>query len=263
VAGVKSLTCAPQSFERGTDEAVLLVHGLGGGPYEVQRLAEALPLTSRCVVLPGHEVRSRRMPDSTWPEWSAALEREFDALAARHRVVHLVGFSTGAPLVLQLARTRPNERTRLVLLAPFFRVYQPPFSPVRPEALLKLVPFLTRVPRRRPPLRDRALRAEIDGISGFRTFSLSATRSALELIAQLEPSLPAVQPLIIQGKRDTVVDPAGARVLHERLPGSVLELVDSDHLLTLDVSAPQVIARAVEFLGGQVPSKGELGTNSR
>jgi carboxylesterase len=251
VPRVSPLTCASFTLDRGTDDAVLLVHGLGGGPYEVQRLAEALPLTARCVVLPGHDVRARRMPDSTWAQWSAALKLEYEALAARHRQVHLVGFSTGGPLVLHLARERRLHQAKLVLLAPFFRVYRPLFSPVRPEALLRLVPFLKRVPRRRPPLADRALRAELDALSGFRTFSLAATRSALELIANLEADLPKVQPLILQGARDTVVDPSGAAMLQERLPGSVLEFVDSDHLLTLDVSAAQVIARAVAFLSSR------------
>ncbi len=242
------LTCENVTLERGTDEAVLLVHGLGGGPYEVQRLAETLPLTARCLVLPGHEVRGRRMPDSTWVQWSVALANEYDALASRHRRVHLVGFSTGGPLVLHLARERNLTQARLVLLAPFFRVYRPPFAPVRPEALLRAAPFLKQVPRRRPPLGDVALRAELDALSGFRTFSLGATRSALELIADLERQLPVARPLILQGARDTVVDPSGASWLHQRLPGSVLQFVDSDHLLTLDVSAAQVIARAVEFL---------------
>ncbi len=243
------LTAAPFTLERHTTDAVLLVHGLGGAPYEVQRLAEALTLTARCLVLPGHEVRGPRMPHSTWEQWREALTHEYEQLAAHHGHVHLVGFSTGAPLVLQLAQARAFT-SRLVLLAPFMQVFRPAFAPVRTEALLRAVPFLRSVPRRAPPVPHRELRHELEGLSAFRTFSLDATRSALELIARITPELRRTQnpTLVIQGRRDTVVSPAGAHFLAERLPRAHLELVESDHLLTLDRDAARVIALARTFL---------------
>jgi carboxylesterase len=243
------LTAAPLTLDRHTADAVLLVHGLGGAPYEVQRLAEALTLTARCLVLPGHEVRGARMPHSTWEQWRQALATEYEQLAARHATVHLVGFSTGAPLVLQLAQAKALTG-RLVLLAPFMQVFRPAFAPMRTEALLRVVPFLRSVPRRAPPLPHRDLRHALEGLSAFRTFSLDSTRSALELIAHITPELSRTQnpTLIIQGRRDTVVSPAGAHFLAERLPRARLELVDSDHLLTLDRDAAHVITSARTFL---------------
>lgn len=243
------------SFPRSQREAVLLVHGLGGGPYEVQRLGERLAaggLTAEGIVLPGHEAGPLRMPRSVWPEWYAAVERRYEELTTRFEAVHLVGFSTGATLALKLAADR-SLRGRLVLLAPFVRVYRPALLPVTPERLVTKLSFLTDVPRRRPPLRDRAVRGEVERCVSFRTFSLEATRSALDLVARAVEGAGSVTApsLVVQGQRDTVVDPEGARDLLARLPEPkrAVWLVDSDHLLTLDVERHEIEREVASFLG--------------
>lgn len=232
--------------------AALLIHGLGGGPHEVQRLGEALAargVTAQGLRLPGHEPGDG-MPASTWSEWYAATSSAFDELSRRFERVDLVGFSTGCLVALHLAaQTRLSGR--LVLLAPFVRVFRPALLPVTPEALLRALPFVKAVPRRRPPLADRQARREVERCAGFRTFSLEATRSALALIDLVLGELEAVRApaLILQGRRDTVVDPSGAALLHARLPGSRLAWLErSDHLLALDVEAAQVIGQASSFL---------------
>lgn len=232
--------------------AVLLVHGLGGGPYELQRLGEHLAargITSVGLQLPGH-APGRWMPASSWTDWAAAVAEAHAKLCARFEQVDLIGFSAGATLVLHRA-AQARHRGKLVLLAPFVRVFRPPLVPFRPEALLSALPFLKSVPRRRPPLRDPVVRREVEACAPFRTFSLEASRSALLLIEQAMGCLAAVeaQTLIVQGRRDTVVDADGAATLHTRLTGSRLEWMErSDHLLTLDADAPRVLEVVTGFL---------------
>lgn len=235
--------------------AALMVHGLGGGPYEVQRLGEALAargLGAEGMVLPGHEAGPTRMPRSTWPEWHEAVERRYAELAARFDVVHLVGFSTGATVALSLAEER-TLRGRLVLLAPFVRVFRPPLVPLAPELLVERLGFVTAVPRRRPPLRDRQTRLAVERCATFRTFNLDATRSALALVARaLEGAARVTTPtLVVQGANDSVVDPEGARELLERLPEPkrLAWIPDSDHLLTLDAARADVEREVATFLG--------------
>lgn len=235
--------------------AVLLVHGLGGGVYEVQWLAEQLHrrhgLTVRAMHLAGHEHPATLMPASTHHDWLASVRREYEALASRCDVVHLVGFSTGCLVALRLAQLQPM-RGMLVLLAPFLAVFKPRLLPVRPEALLRAFSFLSQVPRRPPPLADRALRAEVTRLLPFSTMNLHAARSALELASLVEPDLPKLRTptLILQGARDTVVDPSGAARLDAALGGEhrLVVLPSSDHLVALDRERERVFDEVAAFL---------------
>jgi carboxylesterase len=145
----------------------------------------------------------------------------------------------------------------MVLLAPFVRVFQPPLLSVPTGDLVRKLDFLPWVPRRRPPLRDPAVRDEVARCAWFKTFNLHATRSALQLIdvVMAEAKSITTPTLIIQGRRDTVVAPPGAEMLLARLggPKSLVWMDQSDHLLTLDVDAESVLAEATRFLSEPEP----------
>jgi carboxylesterase len=89
----------------------------------------------------------------------------------------------------------------------------------------------------------------------FRTFSIPAALSALELIDLVKPLVPHINAptLIIQGQLDTVIDPAGASWLHDRLAStekSFVRLPRTDHLVALDREREQVIAQTKSFILG-------------
>lgn len=251
MAAVRRTPLANRPFTLdGTGGAVLLVHGLGGGTYELQWLGEALHarlgLTVRAMHLPGHETPMRAMPASRHEDWVAAVERELDALGP----AHLVGFSTGALVALHVAQRRPLAG-KLVLLAPFIDIYRPPLLPVRPEALLEKTPWLSQVPRRPPPLRDASLRAEVTAVLPFSTMNLDAARSAKALSEAVMNELGRVSAptLVLQGAKDTVVDPSGAAPVAAGVPGArLVSLDDSDHLLVLDRQRDDVADALVAFL---------------
>jgi carboxylesterase len=233
----------------------LVLHGLGGGPYEFGPLIDALKgagLQVEAPVLPGHEPIGRVMPASTWRAWAEVAEATFDRLASGGGPVVVVGFSTGATLTLHLATRR--DVARMVLLAPFLAIRYSRLIPLHPATYLrKIARFLPDLPRRGPALRDRAMRRWASGQSGFRTFSLPATLSALELIDEVTTLVPAITTpaLIIQGKRDTVVEPVKARWLYDQLGATTkayLSLPRSDHLIALDRDREAAIAATLEFV---------------
>src|SRR6478752_6372984 len=83
----------------------LVLHGLGGGPYELEPLLAALRaegLRTLSPVLPGHEGPGPVMPASRWADWAATAEAGFDELASAGGPVAVVGFSTGGTLALRL-----------------------------------------------------------------------------------------------------------------------------------------------------------------
>jgi carboxylesterase len=246
-----------ENSKRALQPACLVLHGMGGGPYELEPLLAALEaqgLEVACPVLPGHGGPGPRMPASRWEEWSAAATSAFDTLAALHRPVAVVGFSTGATLALHLATRRPVARQ--VLLAPFLAIRFTGMIPLRPVIYLRwLARFYPDLPRRAPAVRDRQMRSRVSSTSVYRTFSVRAALSALELIDQLTPELSAIQTptLIFQGKRDTVIEPARASWLHRNLGSAdkhIVFLEDSEHLVALDCQRARLISETLAFLLG-------------
>jgi carboxylesterase len=236
----------------------LVLHGLGGGPYELSPLTAALAgegLQVSVPVLPGHDGRGPLMPASCWSDWAATAGSAFDELAVRREPVVVVGFSTGATLALYLASRR--SVARLVLLAPFLTIRYTSWIPFAPANILSpLAKMIPSLPRRPPAVRDPEMRRWASTLDRFRTFSIPAALSALELIELVKPLVPTINAptLIIQGLLDTVIDPAGASWLHDHLASiekNVVTLPRSDHLVALDHEREQVIALTKSFILGR------------
>jgi len=233
----------------------LILHGLGGGPYEVAPLIEALTqagVRAHAPILPGHEGPGPVMPASRWEDWAATSEAAFDELSAQGGPVGVLGFSTGSTLALRLASHRPVAR--MVLLAPFLAIRYSRLFPIRPASYLRQIArVLPNLPRRPAAVRDPRVRRSLKGVSPFRTFSLPATLSALELIEQVKPTVPAITAptLILQGARDTVVEPTNATWLHRYLGATnkrICYLPLSDHLVALDFDRDRVAEETLAFL---------------
>jgi carboxylesterase len=256
----RSITGATASVSDGESgrPLCLVLHGLGGGPYELAPLIADLECAGVRVaapVLPGHEGPGPVMPRSSWRDWAAAAESACDDLAAMGQPVSVVGFSTGATLALYLASRRPVSS--LVLLAPFLAIRYTHLVPVRPANYLgplsRLIPNL---PRRPPAIRDRDMRKWAKAQAHFRTFSIPATLSALELIDVVKPLVPGITAptLIMQGQLDTVIEPAGATWLHTQLGSTnktIVNLARTDHVVALDCEREQVIVMTRAFVVGQ------------
>lgn len=244
--------------DRPENASCLILHGLGGGPYEVGPIVDALAKAGVRVaapILPGHDGPGPRMPHSCWEDWATTAEAAFDDLAAGGAPVAVLGFSTGGTLALRLASRRPVDR--LVLLAPFLAIRYSGLIPVRPRSYLERVArVMPDLPRRPPAVRDAEMRRWAASQSHFRTFSLPSTLSALGLIEQVMPEVPAIQvpTRILQGRLDTVVEPRNATWLDHHLKAEDKRLLwfdRSDHLLALDRERERVAAAALDFVTGR------------
>jgi carboxylesterase len=233
----------------------LVLHGLGGGRYELEPVIAALEAEGLRVlapVLPGHDGPGPVMPASCWRDWAATAESGFDELAAGGGPVVVVGFSTGGTLALYLASRRPVARQ--VLLAPFLAIRYSRLIPLRSATYLGFLSrFKPDLPRRAPAVRDPEMRRWAAGSDRFRTFNVNAALSALDLIEEVKSLVPqiTIPTLIIQGKRDTVVEPRSASELYQSLGSTQKSLVllpRSDHLLALDRDRERVIAMTRDFV---------------
>jgi alpha-beta hydrolase superfamily lysophospholipase len=97
-----------RSFELKADSpigGVLLLHGMSDSPYSLRALGQTLQQRGYQVLglrLPGHGTAPSGLTHVTWQEMAAAVRLAMKHLHARlgDKPIHIIGYSTGAPLAL-------------------------------------------------------------------------------------------------------------------------------------------------------------------
>ena len=97
-----------RSFEFSAERpagAVLLLHGMSDGPYSLRALGEALNRNGYWVLglrLPGHGTAPSGLKTIRWEDMAAAVRLGMGHLASKlgQESIHIIGYSTGAPLAL-------------------------------------------------------------------------------------------------------------------------------------------------------------------
>jgi alpha-beta hydrolase superfamily lysophospholipase len=100
-----------RSFELSVNEAVggvLLLHGMTDAPYTLRTLGKALNMRGYSVLglrLPGHGTAPSGLKSVSWKDMAAAVKLSMNHLASKVglKPIHIVGYSTGAPLALDFA----------------------------------------------------------------------------------------------------------------------------------------------------------------
>lgn len=100
-----------RSFELLADKpvgGVLLLHGMSDSPYSLRALGEVLNKNRYWVIgprLPGHGTAPSGLKSITWEEMAAVVGLGIRHLAAKvgNKPIHIIGYSTGAPLALNFA----------------------------------------------------------------------------------------------------------------------------------------------------------------
>ncbi len=114
-------------MRRAFGTACLLLHGLGGTPFEVAPLApplRALGCTVEIPLYPGHGTSPEDFQTTFFPDWLAHAEERFLALAATHARVIPIGFSMGGSIALTLAAKYPDlpQLAGVVALTPPYSI---------------------------------------------------------------------------------------------------------------------------------------------
>ncbi len=111
-----------------TRNGVLLLHGSTGSPAQLRSLGDSLHQAGFSVLvarMPAHPASDDELKTHSWRAWLSHAENRYRMLSGWCRQIHIVGFSFGAAIALQL-NVRPRPRS-LVLLAPalFIRLNLP------------------------------------------------------------------------------------------------------------------------------------------
>jgi carboxylesterase len=206
-----------------------------------EHLAE---LGFRCVgpLLPGHGTSPAELARTPAEAWLTAAFEAYDALAARHSRVYVLGLSMGGVLALALCQQRAVSGA--VLLA----------VPLRIRARLRLAVqllhrFVAGVPRV-PGIIDPEAR---DANPGYRRMPLPAVHSLIGLQARVCADLASVhQPLLlVYSSRDRTVELANADRIRASVASRKVELLRlerSGHVLTVDSEREGIARTAARFL---------------
>ncbi len=146
-----------RSFELPSDPAsggILLLHGMSDSPYSLRALGEAFNQHGHWVVglrLPGHGTAPSGLTTVRWEDMAAAVRLGVDHLASKvgPAPIHIVGYSTGAPLaldyVLEIGDDSPRPRpASLVLISPSIAI-TPVAALAKWQRRLAFVPGLERL----------------------------------------------------------------------------------------------------------------------
>ena len=224
---------------------VLLSHGFTGSPASIVPWGRHLADEGYAVsvpLLPGHGTTWQDMVPTRWEDWTEAIEKAYDDLAARCDAVVVGGLSMGGALALQLAQAHPEIRG-LVMVNPAINSTN--------KQLLAL-PVLKHLLKAVPGIANDIKR---DGVAehGYDKTPLKPLASMKSAWSQLRADLPKVTcpVLLFRSVEDHVVDPTSGKLILAGLSSrDVTErlLHDSYHVATLDNDAPQIYAESTAFV---------------
>lgn len=242
----------------------LVLHGLTSTPATMHPIIEALEAGGYRVETPllaGHGADLQTLAASTAKDWYASLMKAYQALSARAERIYVVGLSMGAILGLKMAEEMNAKITALALLSPPLR-YTPIFR-------FLIMPGIRYTPLRWF-IRSTAKNFEkslLDPVEReyYRANSLAripcnAVIELLNLTKEVKKNLGKInRPLLVmQGRKDHLVDPRGLLQIKKGVGSKTLELVllsNSSHILSLDYDRNEVAKRIVDFFetanGGQ------------
>ncbi|MBL8951009.1 MAG: alpha/beta fold hydrolase [Myxococcaceae bacterium] len=231
-------------------EAVLLLHGFTGSPWEVRPLGESLAARGYHVLaprLPGHGSSPEALLFVSSKDWERTAEAALHQLADFERVF-VAGLSMGALLSLLLAARFPRRVAALALMAPALKLAS------KASRVLEALRVLDRhpldglwVPKHASDLEDDAVRATAPKLSRFPARRLRDVFHLQDLAAHAisQVQCPSV---VLVSENDHVIDVAAASSLPRRLPQSRLVLFQRGfHLMPRDVDRARVASEVGAF----------------
>lgn len=231
---------------------VLLVHGFTGNPMSMRPWGEHLAaegFTVRCPLLPGHGTSWQDCNTSTAEQWTTAVERAFDELAATCDRVFVAGLSMGGTLATRLAEVRPDDVAGLLLV-------NPALFTQRLDA--KLLPLIARLTPSWAPIASDIKKPGVTELA----YDRLPTRAMLQLrrlwaLTRADLQRVTVPVIVFHSVEDHVVEPANSEALLSSVSSpdtTEVVLRDSYHVATLDNDAPEIFARSAAWIRERTPA---------
>ena len=187
-------------------------------PLEVKKLANFLGQMGYWVYVPrlkGHGTSPEDLATRSYRDWIGSVDRGYAVISSICRQVVVGGFSTGAGLALDLALRVSSMAGVFAVAAPMtLKDFYSKFAP----AVDMWNRIMDRTYNMGPKKEFVENKPENPHINYLRN-PISGVKEIERLMDDLEPRLPelSIPALIIQSRRDPVVDPKGSRKIFERI----------------------------------------------
>lgn len=224
---------------------VLFCHGFTGSPWSLLDWAKTTAEAGYRVSLPrlpGHGTNWQELNRTSWQDWYACVEREFDDLRTQCDQVFVAGLSMGGALALRLAEQRRDQVAGLALVNPAVLSYRKDRIATVAQYLLPSVsaigsdladPDVTEHAYDRTPVRAAA----------------SMMKMWVEIRACLD--LIACPLLLFRSKVDHVVPDISKDFIRDHVSSDVIVervLPRSYHVATMDYDREQIFSETLDFL---------------
>jgi len=234
--------------------AVLLIHGFTGTPYEMREFGEHLARRGFRVyapLLPGHGTSKEDMIKTHRTDWIEGTEQGLRFLLSESpENVFVSGLSMGGTISLYLCATHPEMKAVAPICAPIDLH----------DWRLRLLPILkhmfTYFPFEQPvDILDKSLLENPVAIESGKRYGQPAIPSVLELLALIRETREKLRDirlpiLVIQGRKDGLVPPSNAEYIFQNvasLDKRILWLENSAHVATLDFEKHTLFREAADF----------------
>ena len=234
--------------------AVLLIHGFTGTPYEMREFGEYLARRGFRVhapLLPGHGTSKEDMIKTDRTDWIEGAQQSLRLLLEEApENVFVSGLSMGGTISLYLGATHPEINAVAPICAPIYLH----------DWRLRLLPIFKHIFRYFPfeqpvDILDKSLLENPVAIEARKKYGQPAIPSVIELLALIRETREKLTDirlpiLVIQARKDGLVPPSNAEYIFRNvasLDKRILWLENSAHVATLDFEKHTLFREAADF----------------
>ncbi|MDR3561286.1 MAG: alpha/beta fold hydrolase [Negativicutes bacterium] len=256
----------------GGQAAVVLIHGLTGGPFELNYLAKKLNkagYTVRVPLLAGHGTTISELKTTCWQDWYISVKQTILGLKAAGNTVYVGGLCMGAVLALHAAYELPESVQGVVAMSTTLRYdgWSIPWY----SFLLTLnhytpARYLYSYPEREPyGIKNERLRRIVhkgmkDNTLAYDEVPGVSIRELYRLANTVKRELPAVKTptLILHSREDDTASVKNADYIEHHIGAAYVRkmlLTDSYHMITIDNQKDLVADEIIAFLEKVAPQE--------
>ena len=213
-------------IDKGSEKAVLLLHGFTASPWEVRELGEFLAENGFTVYAPliaGHGTSPENLAETSWQDWYRSAEQGYAMLKGKADCVYVGGVSTGGSLALLLAAEHDTCGVISISSTVYLQDWKANFAVIAKY----FIPYTTR------PLNDE------DAKYYYEERPTAGVAQLMNLISETKKRIGDIKEkvLILQAKGDRTVNPASADYIFENIGSEKKEKVifeNGQHVMIRD-----------------------------